>query len=235
MGERARWEAGGDPAGQRALDLLRARGWRFSASQVQFRNTLTLDLAQSEEALRRLIGLGGARAQHAETWLVLFDLYRATGQQQRFDELLVADPRAEIDERLGRGVRRLLEEPQGIGALYRALEERKARFTAEGLFDEKRKRPLPYLPSVIGVITSPTGAVIRDILHRLNDRFPRHVLVWPVRVQGDTSAAEVELGGQVYEANCAACHSSADKGIYSDNTLKFPIGIDARSKRAWIN
>jgi exodeoxyribonuclease VII large subunit len=82
-------------------------------------------------------------------------------------------------------------EPAGLGALMALLEERKKRLTAEGLFDEARKQLLPYLPAVIGVITSPTGAVIRDILHRLADRFPRHVLVWPVKVQGDGSAAEV--------------------------------------------
>jgi len=82
-------------------------------------------------------------------------------------------------------------EPAGLGALMALLEERKRRLTAEGLFDEARKQLLPYLPAVIGVITSPTGAVIRDILHRLADRFPRHVLVWPVKVQGDGSAAEV--------------------------------------------
>jgi exodeoxyribonuclease VII large subunit len=82
-------------------------------------------------------------------------------------------------------------EPAGLGALMALLEERKRRLTAEGLFDEARKQLLPYLPAVIGVITSPTGAVIRDILHRLADRFPRHVLVWPVRVQGDGSAGDV--------------------------------------------
>jgi exodeoxyribonuclease VII large subunit len=81
--------------------------------------------------------------------------------------------------------------PAGLGALMALLEERKKRLTAEGLFDPARKQLLPYLPAVIGVITSPTGAVIRDILHRLSDRFPRHVLVWPVRVQGDGSAEEV--------------------------------------------
>src|SRR5690348_1719003 len=79
----------------------------------------------------------------------------------------------------------------GIGALMKLLEERKKKLAAEGLFDEARKQLLPFLPAAIGVITSPTGAVIRDILHRLNDRFPRRVLVWPVRVQGDTSAQEV--------------------------------------------
>ena len=82
-------------------------------------------------------------------------------------------------------------EPAGVGALMKLLEERKKKLTAEGLFDEARKQLLPFLPDVIGVVTSPTGAVIRDILHRLTDRFPRRVLVWPVRVQGDTSAAEV--------------------------------------------
>src|SRR4051794_4755968 len=82
-------------------------------------------------------------------------------------------------------------EPAGIGALMALMEERKKKLAAEGLFDEARKQLLPWLPSVIGVITSPTGAVIRDILHRLADRFPRRVLVWPVRVQGDGSAAEI--------------------------------------------
>ena len=82
-------------------------------------------------------------------------------------------------------------EPAGIGALMALLEERRRKLAAEGLFDAERKRPLPYLPRVIGVVTSPTGAVIRDILHRLDDRFPVRVLVWPVRVQGETSAEEV--------------------------------------------
>jgi exodeoxyribonuclease VII large subunit len=82
-------------------------------------------------------------------------------------------------------------EPAGIGALMALLEERRRNLAAEGLFDEARKKPIPYLPRVIGVVTSPTGAVIRDILHRLDERFPRRVVVWPVRVQGDTSAAEV--------------------------------------------
>ena len=81
--------------------------------------------------------------------------------------------------------------PAGVGALMAMLEKRRAKLTAEGLFDPARKRPLPYLPQVIGVITSPSGAVIRDILHRLRDRFPRRVLVWPVAVQGQACAPEV--------------------------------------------
>jgi exodeoxyribonuclease VII large subunit len=82
-------------------------------------------------------------------------------------------------------------EPAGAGALMALLDERRRKLAAEGLFDPGRKKALPFLPRIIGVVTSPTGAVIRDILHRLNDRFPRHVMVWPVRVQGETSAAEV--------------------------------------------
>jgi exodeoxyribonuclease VII large subunit len=79
----------------------------------------------------------------------------------------------------------------GIGALLKLLEERKQRLAAEGLFDAERKKKLPFLPRVIGVVTSPTGAVLRDIMHRLNDRFPRPVLLWPVAVQGEAAAAQV--------------------------------------------
>ncbi len=91
-------------------------------------------------------------------------------------------------------------EPAGAGALMALLEERKKKLAAEGLFAEERKQPLPALPKVIGVITSPTGAVIRDILHRITDRFPLHVLVWPVRVQGETSGAEVANGIRGFNA-----------------------------------
>ncbi|GHC67745.1 exodeoxyribonuclease VII large subunit [Limoniibacter endophyticus] len=82
-------------------------------------------------------------------------------------------------------------EPAGAGALMLLLEERRKKLATEGLFEEARKRALPYLPRTIGVVTSPTGAVIRDILHRVRDRFPVHVLVWPVRVQGETCGSEV--------------------------------------------
>jgi len=79
----------------------------------------------------------------------------------------------------------------GQGALLKLIEDRRKKLAAEGLFDAERKRPLPSLPRVIGVITSPSGAVIRDILHRVADRFPRDVLIWPVAVQGANAAAEV--------------------------------------------
>lgn len=91
-------------------------------------------------------------------------------------------------------------EPAGVGALMALLEERRRKLAAEGLFDESRKQLLPYLPRVVGVVTSPTGAVIRDILHRIADRFPVHVLVWPVRVQGDGAAEEIAAGIRGFNA-----------------------------------
>ncbi len=88
----------------------------------------------------------------------------------------------------------------GLGALMALLEQRKQKLAAEGLFAAERKRPLPYLPRVIGVVTSPTGAVIRDILHRLADRFPTRVLVWPVLVQGEGAAEQVTRAIQGFNA-----------------------------------
>ena len=82
-------------------------------------------------------------------------------------------------------------EVAGQGALMALLEKRRQQLAAEGLFDEKRKKKLPFMPQTIGVITSPTGAVIRDILHRIADRFPVHVLVWPVAVQGEGAAEQI--------------------------------------------
>lgn len=79
----------------------------------------------------------------------------------------------------------------GEGALLKLLEERRKKLSAEGLFDTDRKKPIPFLPEVIGVVTSPTGAVIRDIMHRLKDRFPRHVLLWPVIVQGQGADQQI--------------------------------------------
>jgi exodeoxyribonuclease VII large subunit len=82
----------------------------------------------------------------------------------------------------------------GEGALLKLLEDRKKKLAAEGLFDEDRKIPLPFLPKTIGVVTSPTGAVIRDIIHRVSDRFPCRVMVWPVQVQGVGADAQVAQG-----------------------------------------
>ena len=90
--------------------------------------------------------------------------------------------------------------PAGAGALMALLEERKKKLAAEGLFETSRKRPLPVFPRVIGVVTSPTGAVIRDILHRITERFPVHVLVWPALVQGEKAAAQIAAGIQGFNA-----------------------------------
>jgi exodeoxyribonuclease VII large subunit len=91
----------------------------------------------------------------------------------------------------------------GAGALMAMLEERKKKLAAEGLFAAERKKPLPFLPEVIGVITSPTGAVIRDIMHRLNERFPRRVLLWAVAVQGEKAAGEVAAAVRGFNAMAA--------------------------------
>ncbi|MEL6325258.1 MAG: exodeoxyribonuclease VII large subunit, partial [Pseudomonadota bacterium] len=84
--------------------------------------------------------------------------------------------------------------PAGAGALMALLEERKKKFAAEGLFDPAHKKRLPFLPRTIGVVTSPTGAVIRDILHRVSDRFPVRVVLWPALVQGDLAAGQIVAG-----------------------------------------
>ncbi|MEM6812335.1 MAG: exodeoxyribonuclease VII large subunit [Pseudomonadota bacterium] len=88
----------------------------------------------------------------------------------------------------------------GEGALLKLLEERKKKLAAEGLFDKERKKPLPFLPERIGIITSPTGAVIKDIMHRLRDRFPRHALLWPVKVQGDGADEQIVAAIKGFEA-----------------------------------
>ncbi len=82
-------------------------------------------------------------------------------------------------------------EVAGEGALLKMLEDRRRKLLKEGLFNQEFKKPIPYLPKIIGVITSPSGAVIRDILHRLSDRFPSHVYLWPVAVQGEGSAKQI--------------------------------------------
>ena len=91
-------------------------------------------------------------------------------------------------------------EPAGVGALLAQLERLKTKLAAEGLFETARKRPLPAMPAVIGVVTSPTGAVIRDILHRISDRWPCRVIVWPVVVQGDQAAAQVRAAIEGFAA-----------------------------------
>ncbi len=101
----------------------------------------------------------------------------------------------------------------GEGALLALLEKTRARLAQEGLFDERRKRALPYLPRTIGVVTSPTGSVIRDILHRLADRFPSHVIVWPVLVQGQGAAEQISQAIQGFSDLSAVCDLSAGGSV----------------------
>lgn len=95
-------------------------------------------------------------------------------------------------------------EPAGVGALLAQLERLKKKLDDEGLFSVERKRRLPAYPAIVGVITSPTGAVIRDILHRIRDRWPCHVIVWPVVVQGDVAAAQVAAAVRGFNAMTGA-------------------------------
>jgi len=117
-------------------------------------------------------------------------------------------------------------EPAGVGALMAMLEQRKQALAAEGLFDAARKQPIPFLPTSIGIITSPTGAVIRDILHRLSDRFPRHVLLWPVAVQGQGAAEQVATAVKGFNALPAR---SVDRASHEPAEAARSIAQDVRS------
>ena len=110
----------------------------------------------------------------------------------------------------------------GAGALLKMLEERRLLLAKEGLFDEDRKRPLPLLPQLIGVITSPSGAVIRDILHRLAARFPRPVLIWPVPVQGEQAAPEIIKAIQGFNILPLVSSSQNSTQHSAENTLLRP-------------
>lgn len=114
-------------------------------------------------------------------------------------------------------------EPAGVGALMALLEKRRKMFEAEGLFDPKRKKPLPFLPQTIGVITSPTGAVIRDILHRISDRFPVHVIVWPVPVQGEGAAEKIAEAIRGFNNMLPAF--SAENAMERGSRLTRPAGL----------
>lgn len=123
-------------------------------------------------------------------------MWRTNVQQLSFkpEEGLEVVAEGRLSTYPGRSQYQLIAErmaPAGVGALLAQLEKLKARLAAEGLFAPQRKKPIPYLPRTIGVVTSPTGAVIRDILHRLGERFPRRVILWPVLVQGPEAAGQV--------------------------------------------
>jgi exodeoxyribonuclease VII large subunit len=123
-------------------------------------------------------------------------MWRSNAQRLAFkpEEGLEVVAEGRLSTYPGRSQYQLLIErmaPAGVGALMALLDARKKKLAAEGLFAPERKRKLPYLPQTIGVVTSPTGAVIRDILHRIADRFPRRVLVWPVLVQGEQAAPQI--------------------------------------------
>ena len=110
-------------------------------------------------------------------------------------------------------------EPAGIGALLKMLEELKKKLAAEGLFDASRKKAIPFLPETIGVVTSPTGAVIRDIMHRIKDRFGRQVYLWPVLVQGDGAASQIAAAINGFNAIPASGIETPDGRIARPDVL----------------
>lgn len=122
-------------------------------------------------------------------------------------------------------------EPAGAGALMALLEKRRKELAAEGLFDEQRKQPLPFMPQTIGVVTSPTGAVIRDILHRIEDRFPAHVLVWPVAVQGEGAAEQIAAAIDGFNSPSLPCEPTASHMEHSSRLVPPADGTQKPSLR----
>ena len=186
-------------ANQPATNLV-----EYSVSELAFALKRTVEEAYGLVRLRGEIS--GFKGQHASghCYFVLKDekaaieavIWRSTFQRLKFkpEQGLEVIVKGRVTTYPDKSKYQIVVDdlkPAGIGALMALLEQRKRQLAAEGLFDAHRKLPLPYLPRIVGVVTSPTGAVIRDILHRLADRFPCHVLVWPVRVQGETCAIEV--------------------------------------------
>jgi len=159
-----------------AYGFVRLRG---ELSKVTFHGNghVYLDLKDDKACISGVIWKGqvGALAIRPETGLEVIVTGRVTTYPGRSQYQIVIETM----------------EAAGIGALLAQLERLKAKLAAEGLFEIEHKRPLPAMPAVIGVITSPTGAVIRDILHRIRERWPCRVIVWPVVVQGDQAAAQV--------------------------------------------
>ena len=121
----------------------------------------------------------------------------------------------------------------GAGALMALLDQRRRALAAEGLFDAARKRPLPFLPRVIGVVTSPTGAVIRDILHRLADRCPTRVLLWPVAVQGEGGGGAGRGGGARVRRDGGGRAGAAPRPASSSRAAAARSRICGRSTRRW--
>ena len=171
-----------------AYGFVRLRG---ELSKVTFHGNghVYLDLKDDRASISGVIWKGqvGALAIRPETGLEVIVTGRVTTYPGRSQYQIVIETM----------------EAAGVGALLAQLERLKAKLAAEGLFEASRKRPLPAMPGVVGVITSPTGAVIRDILHRIRERWPCRVIVWPVVVQGDQAAAQVRAAIEGFGALAA--------------------------------
>lgn len=175
----------------------------FSVSEISFAIKKMVETTFSHVRVRGEI-FGCKRADSGHYYLSLKDENAllsavcwkgvATGLQVKPEDGLEVVATGKITTFAGKSSYQLVIEKMevaGVGALLKLLEERRQKFAAEGLFDPAHKKPLPYLPAVIGVVTSPTGAVIRDIIHRVTDRFPSRIIVWPSLVQGEGAAEQV--------------------------------------------
>src|SRR5665213_2726928 len=171
-----------------AYGFVRLRG---ELSKVTFHGNghVYLDLKDERASISGVIWKGQVRtlAVRPETGLEVIVTGRVTTYPGRSQYQIVIETMA----------------PAGVGALLAQLERLKAKLAAEGLFESSRKRALPAMPGVVGVVTSPTGAVIRDILHRIKERWPCRVIVWPVVVQGDQAAAQVRAAIEGFGALAA--------------------------------
>jgi exodeoxyribonuclease VII large subunit len=199
----------GEPAEQR----LGANVAEFTVSELAFAIKRVLEDGFAYVRLRGEIS--GFRGPHSSghCYFALKDdkakieavIWRATFQRLRFkpEEGMEVIAQGRITTYPGSSKYQIVVEalePSGLGALMALLEQRKRKFAAEGLFDDARKKKLPFLPRVVGIVTSPTGAVIRDMLHCFDERFPAHVIVWPVRVQGEDSAVQVAAAVRGFNA-----------------------------------
>ena len=170
---------------EEAYGFVRLRG---ELSKVTFHGNghVYLDLKDERASISGVIWKGSVRglAVRPETGLEVIVTGRVTTYPGRSQYQIIIETM----------------EPAGIGALLAQLERLKAKLAAEGLFEASRKAPLPEMPGVIGVVTSPTGAVIRDILHRIRERWPCRVIVWPVVVQGEQAASQVRTAIEGFNA-----------------------------------
>lgn len=184
----------------------------FSVSEISFEIKRYVEQTFNKVRVKGEI-FGGKRADSGHWYLSLKDenallsavIWKGTANRLPFkpEDGLEVVATGKITTFAGKSSYQMIIEQleiSGTGTLLKLLEERKQKFAAEGLFDAAHKKKIPFLPDTIGVVTSPTGAVIRDIIHRVTDRFPSHILLWPTLVQGEGAAEKIAAGIRGFNA-----------------------------------